>query len=149
DLGMWTNGYHGDTLTYCSGPQIGWRLVYFIEYLGPLVINPLFYYTLRPFAYPWVSPSDFNPPSSSQWLLMFLCFVHFLKREYETLFVHKFSAATMPINYVFRNSAHYWLLGGIFLAWGIQAPFAHIAQPAHWANKPEVQIILTGLFTVF
>jgi very-long-chain enoyl-CoA reductase len=26
------------------GPQISWRLVYFIEYLGPLVIFPTFFY---------------------------------------------------------------------------------------------------------
>lgn len=29
--------------------------------------------------------------------------LHFLKREYETLFVHRFSHGTMPFNFVFRK----------------------------------------------
>jgi very-long-chain enoyl-CoA reductase len=38
---------------------------------------------------------------------------HFIKREYETLFVHRFSNDTMPISGLIKNTAHYWLLLGI------------------------------------
>jgi len=57
-----------------------------------------------------------------QWLLCAMFQLHFLKREYETLFVHKFSANTMPAFNIFRNSAFYWLLAGLLSALHIYAP---------------------------
>jgi hypothetical protein len=39
DLGEWPKN---TSLTV--GPQVSWRFVYFIEYLGPLFFHPLFYY---------------------------------------------------------------------------------------------------------
>lgn len=36
--------------------------------------------------------------------------------------IHRFSKSTMPFTYVFRNSAHYWLLGGFFLATALYGP---------------------------
>lgn len=68
------------------GPQISWRLVYFLEYIGPLLIHPLLYAIL---------PA--SPPSTLQSLSCAFITLHFLKREIETLFVHRFSAATMPL----------------------------------------------------
>lgn len=45
---------------------------------------------------------------------------HYLKREYETIFVHRFGNETMPFKRVFINSIHYWgtfgaLVGYFFL----------------------------------
>jgi very-long-chain enoyl-CoA reductase len=57
--------------------------------------------------------------------------LHFVKREYETLFVHRFSSATMPFNFVFRNSAHYWLLSGLNMAYWIYSPNSPTAQPSN------------------
>lgn len=38
---------------------------------------------------------------------------HYLKREFETIFIHRFSNDTMPFFNVFKNSFHYWLLMGV------------------------------------
>ncbi|OJD35281.1 steroid alpha reductase family protein [Diplodia corticola] len=99
------------------GPQIAWRTVFLVEYLGPLLIHPLIYY-LRPYLYPFPSltPSDLPDPTSLQKLSLCLVTIHFLKRELETLFVHRFSSATMPAFNIFKNSGHYWILSGLNLA---------------------------------
>jgi very-long-chain enoyl-CoA reductase len=99
-----------------SGPQISWRAVFLIEYFGPILIHPLFYYG-RSFIY-----GTSAPPSELQKISLLMCVLHFVKREYETLFVHRFSSATMPFRNVFKNSAHYWLLSGLNLAYWIYSP---------------------------
>jgi very-long-chain enoyl-CoA reductase len=54
---------------------------------------------------------------------------HFVKRELETLFVHRFSADTMPVAYVFRNSAHYWALSGLVFGYVVYHPaFSHVKR---------------------
>ena len=90
------------------GPQVSWRTVFLCEYGGPLVIHPLIYYA-------WTAYSG-TPRSSAQLLTMLMIVLHFVKREYETIYVHRFSAATMPIMNIFKNCAYYWLVGGVTLA---------------------------------
>lgn len=129
------------------GPQIGWRKVFVIEYLGPLVLHPLVF-LLRPYIYvnsalnplsyiPFFTTYNGSdvlpPPTSTQALLCFLITLHFVKREIETLFVHRFSASTMPFSYVFRNSAHYWLLCGVYMSVFLYGPAASTA--AGWWPK--------------
>ncbi|PGH27262.1 hypothetical protein AJ80_00972 [Polytolypa hystricis UAMH7299] len=108
------------------GPQLGWRTVFIIEYLGPLLIHPLFLFVLRPFIYR--SPVPLPAPSDLQLLTCALLTIHFLKRELETIFVHRFSLATMPAMNIFRNSAHYWILAGFNMAYWVFAPNSPTAR---------------------
>ncbi|EXJ88977.1 enoyl reductase [Capronia epimyces CBS 606.96] len=105
------------------GPQVAWRTVFLVEYLGPLLIHPLMY-ALRPYIY----PSAAKDASQIQKLLCWLICIHFVKRELETLFVHRFSAATMPLRNIFKNSFHYWILSGVMVAAFIYSPFSATAQ---------------------
>jgi len=92
------------TLTFKDlGAQIGYRTVFVIEYLGPILI--VLFYAMRPaFIYGNVT-SEYNPVAK----LGVLCWIaHFLKREYETFFIHKFSRPTMPFFNLFKNSGYYW-----------------------------------------
>lgn len=108
------------------GTQIAWRTVFLVEYLGPILIHPLVY-TLRPYLYP-SAPKD---PSQLQTITSWLIVLHFVKRELETLFVHRFSAATMPLRNIFKNSFHYWILSGVLVAAFIYAPSSATAQGAN------------------
>lgn len=85
--------------------------MFIIEYLGPLLIHPIIYF-LRGVIYESPTP----PASFSAKLSLAMIFIHFLKRELETIFIHRFSSATMPAFNIFKNSAHYWLLGGLNIA---------------------------------
>ena len=156
------------------GPQISWTTVFVIEYvrstlhdnalshtflsqIGPLIIHPLMYYFPNAFYGGAVQHSLLQQCvtalTSFRLMLRFLRYVfimvmlHFLKREYETLFVHRFSHGTMPFNFVFRkyvpniysltsgtfmtflSSAHYHLLGGLGLAYPVYSPTYSVASP--------------------
>ena len=102
------------------GPQIAWRTVFLVEYLGPIMIHPILLAFL---------PS--TPPSTAQILSCVLITLHFVKRELETLFLHRFSAATMPARNVFKNSAHYWLLAGANIAYWIYQPDSPTARQSN------------------
>ena len=121
-----------------TGPQIAWRTVFVVEYLGPLIIHPLIYF-LRPIIY-----NTTEPPSSMQTISLILVVMHFLKRELETLFVHRFSLATMPARNIFKNSFHYWIFGGLNMAYWIYAPTAPTARPA----DPIIATLAIALFVV-
>jgi very-long-chain enoyl-CoA reductase len=79
------------------GPQIGWRTVYIIEYLGPLLLHILMYHYAG-------QPKEYE-------LLYKMQVFHYSKREFENVFVHKFSSSTMPLFNLFKNSGYYWGLG--------------------------------------
>lgn len=102
------------------GPQVAWRTVFIIEYLGPIIIHPIVYAVLP-------SPE----PSTLQALACVLVTLHFVKRELETIFLHRFSAATMPAWNIFRNSAHYWLLAGVNMAYWCYRPGSPTTRPVN------------------
>ena len=49
--------------------------------------------------------------------------LHFLKRELETVFVHRFSNGTMPFRNIIKNSVHYHFLSGVLLAYAVYGPW--------------------------
>ena len=84
------------------GRQIDWRLVYIVEYLGPFFIFPTFYFlNLK------------NPPKLTQNIGLLMGLFHYIKRIYESLFIHKFSRDTMPLGNLFINIIYYWFLFGL------------------------------------
>ena len=99
-------------------------------------------YFLRPYIYtnPYgPNATTFPPPSRLQNISLVLIFLHFLKREYETVFIHRFSVATMPVQNIFKNCFHYWVLGGANLAYWIYSPTAPTARP--W----DLRIVLPAM----
>ncbi|KAK0669987.1 3-oxo-5-alpha-steroid 4-dehydrogenase-domain-containing protein [Cercophora samala] len=117
----------GELVVKDLGPQVAWRTVFVIEYFGPILFHafiPLirpYLYSIFPGQFKYISPTA-TPITKVQWILFALFHIHFLKREYETLFVHKFSANTMPARNIVRNSAFYWIMAGLLCALDIYAP---------------------------
>lgn len=94
----------GDVIIFRDlGPQIAWKTVFIVEYLGPLLIYPFFY--LQP---SFIYGSHTSAPGYVQNLALIAWVAHYVKRELETLFVHRFSHATMPLFNIFKNSGYYW-----------------------------------------
>ncbi|KAF9223328.1 hypothetical protein BS17DRAFT_734053 [Gyrodon lividus] len=98
------------------GHQISWKSVFLIEYAGPLVIHPILYHFPQLI---WGGPVYH---SMLQRFVYAFVMIHFAKREFETLFVHRFSHDTMPLMNIFKNSAHYHLGSGLFLALAVYSP---------------------------
>lgn len=91
-------------LVHCKdlGPQIGWRTVFVAEYLGPLLVFPLLYVLRYGGGGGGAAAHPYQRAATVAWM------VHYAKRELETLFVHRFSNATMPLSNLFKNCAYYW-----------------------------------------
>jgi len=108
-----------DNVTFKDlGPQISWRTVFLVEYFGPILMHCLVYFLPQIF-YP---SEPAKPKHLIQKVALAMVVFHYLKREYETLYVHHFSNATMPLFNIFKNSTHYWLLGGLFIAYFVYHP---------------------------
>ncbi|KAL4909051.1 hypothetical protein BDW74DRAFT_145875 [Aspergillus multicolor] len=120
------------------GPQISWRTVFIIEYLGPLLIPVLFLYPLRPYLY--FNFDKIPEPTDIQRVVCALLSLHFLKREYETVFVHRFSNATMPARNIVKNSGHYWILAGCNIAYWVFRPDSAAATA-----RVNPALVYTGL----
>lgn len=87
------------------GPQIGWTTVFLSEYAGPLAIY-LVFYTRPAIIYGAAAASE---PRAQVVNIACACFsFHYIKRLLETVFIHRFSNATMPISNLFKNCSYYW-----------------------------------------
>ena len=67
---------------------------------------------------------------------------HYVKRELETIYVHRFSSDTMPFMNIFKNSAHYWILFGI-------CSMFFFLKPSVEEGSRVVELVLAGMFLVF
>jgi very-long-chain enoyl-CoA reductase len=102
------------------GPQINYKLVYVLEYLGPLVFSILFFIRYI-FTY-----KKLNPDKELQTHVLcyfFMIFFHYTKRIAESLFVHIFSRTTMPLSNLFKNCAYYWGIFGILCGYTLFNPY--------------------------
>uniref|UniRef100_A0A7E4UZ15 very-long-chain enoyl-CoA reductase n=1 Tax=Panagrellus redivivus TaxID=6233 RepID=A0A7E4UZ15_PANRE len=87
------------------GPQIAWKTVFLLEYAGPLFVYPIFY--LRP-SFIYGADAASKPIHLAVTIALFAHSFHYLKRLYETHFVHRFSNGTMPFTNLFKNCSYYW-----------------------------------------
>ncbi|GMN57213.1 hypothetical protein TIFTF001_026320 [Ficus carica] len=114
-------GGNSDNLTVVFkdlGPQVSYRILFFWEYLGPLIIYPLFYYLPVYQFFGYKGERAIHPVQT--YAMYYWCF-HYFKRIMETFFVHRFSHATSPLSNVFRNCAYYWTFGA-FIAYYVNHP---------------------------
>lgn len=102
------------------GLQVNYTFVFLMEYLGPLALVLL--WSTRPaFLYPAEVQGQLGEEYHPVAKTAILCWTaHFLKREFESYFVHRFSHPTMPIKQLFINCTYYWSFGAT-----IGYPLAH------------------------
>lgn len=101
------------------GLQVSWRLVYIVEYTGALLAYPLVVWwrlggmecvygnadILEILVGGTALFHTLTRPDVLMWI------VHYTKRILESVFIHSFSADTMPFENVFKNSLYYWGAG--------------------------------------
>lgn len=127
-------------------------MTFVIEYSGPIIFH-LAFLVIRPYIYHAKNPitnqllglgtvtKANDQLSQAQLVAMALIVLHYVKRELETLFLHRFSASSMPAYMIVRNSWHYWISGGLQLALFIYAPTAIAARPI---DTPLAKALLYG-----
>ena len=110
------------------GPQLPYKALFIIEYLGPLLSIPFFYLT---------TSNHSLAACFGAWLGL----LHFLKRELESEFVHIFSNASVPVSGSIKNIVHYW---GIFGLLVVGELFLFTRRDADWPRW--LYWLFAGLF---
>ena len=113
---------------------------FLVEYFGPFIFHPLFYYVQSLYG----SGSFEHTQTQNLPLQLSFCI---LKRELETIFVHKFSNATMPAFNIFKNSGHYWILSGFNLAYFIYGPSDKLGVLKYFSMLMNYQAQLYMVFS--
>lgn len=119
-LKEYTNGTSKDlTVVFKDlGPQVSYSTLFFLEYLGPLFIYPMFYYFPVHRLFGYKGERSIHPVQT--FAMYYWCF-HYFKRIMETFFVHRFSHATSPLSNVYKNCLYYWTFGAV-IAYYINHP---------------------------
>lgn len=122
----------GATLVFRDlGPQIAWKTVFLIEYAGPLFLY--IFFALRPSLF----YSDASSPSTGVQKVALVCWIiHFAKREFETLFVHRFGTDTMPLSNLYKNCAYYWSFGLVI---------GYLVNRPHFGSESSTFLTLLGV----
>jgi very-long-chain enoyl-CoA reductase len=120
-----------------KGAQVGYLTVFIVEYIGPIIIAAIFC-IIR-----WTVWAPEIPFTKFQSLAVGMIFFHYIKREIESCFVHRFSNETMPIKNIFINSFYYWILMGV-ICYLLLRP--NYPQPS-WVNE-TVFYIFMGLWLI-
>lgn len=107
------------------GRQVDYATVFVVEYLGPILI--MMAYAARPSLLYGEGASKREWNWVAKWGV-FAWLAHFVKRELETFFVHKFSNPTMPFFNIFKNSIYYW---GFALVVGLPLCHPDYSAPAN------------------
>ena len=79
------------------GPQVNYRAVFYLEYIGPFLIFPIVLF----FSGIDISTNIYLKMSFIMWMF------HYTKRLLETMFVHTFSHGTMPLRNLIKNCTYY------------------------------------------
>ena len=85
------------------GPQVPYATVFFYEYLGPLLLYPVFFFLPKLIYGVDVKHCEAQTLACAYWSF------HYAKRIYETYYVHTFSHGTMPRGNLIKNCSYYWL----------------------------------------
>ncbi|KAL0966911.1 hypothetical protein UPYG_G00302140 [Umbra pygmaea] len=88
------------------GPQLGWTMVFLAECIGPLLIYLLFFLRL-----PYIYEQKDDYTCSPYFVVMLACVchcLHYFRRLLETIFIHRFSKGTLPLQTIMRNCLYYW-----------------------------------------
>uniref|UniRef100_A0A8B9JDD4 Trans-2,3-enoyl-CoA reductase-like 2b n=1 Tax=Astyanax mexicanus TaxID=7994 RepID=A0A8B9JDD4_ASTMX len=104
------NSYHSNTIattrTQTSQHLFSVGTVFLAESVGPLFVYLLFYYRL-PFIYGPAHSYSRSPHAVVR--LACICHtLHYIKRLVETIFVHRFSQGTLPVQTIMLNCVYYW-----------------------------------------